>query len=140
MVWLRVNDAVGERFILDTGADDVVFFSGFATKHPAAVDDHSPKKILSRLFPVVQGSGVGGRLSLRPVMIAEMQFGNVRFKDYLAFVMSGKQPAFEGEDLDGLIGVPALRAFDVYLDYGNSRVVLVPNGTTKKADPTKPAS
>ena len=139
MVWLKVNDAVGERFILDTGADDVVFFSGFAAKHPAAVDDHSPKKILSRLFPVVQGSGVGGRLSLRPVMIAEMQFGNVRFKDYLAFVMSGQQPAFEGEDLDGLIGVPALRAFDVYLDYGNSRVILVPNGTTKKAAPAKPA-
>jgi len=40
----------------------------------------------------------------------------------------------------GLIGISTLRAFDVYLDYGESRVVLVPNGRTKKVDPKKPAS
>jgi predicted aspartyl protease len=138
MVWMKVNGAIGERFILDTGADDVVFFSGFAGKHPEAVDDHSPKKILSRLFPVVQASGVGGKLSIRPVLIAQMQLGNVNFKDYLAFVMVGDQPAFEGEESDGLIGASTLRNFDLYLDYANSRVVLVPNGRTKKVVP-KPA-
>jgi hypothetical protein len=55
----------------------------------------------------------------------------VRYPDSLAFVMTGDQPAFEGEDLDGLIGASALRMFDVYLDYANSRVVLVPNGRTR---------
>jgi predicted aspartyl protease len=131
IIWGKFNDAVGDRFILDTGADDVVVFSGFAKKHPAAVEDHSPKHVLSRLFNLVQASGVGGKLSLRPVMIANMQVGNVRYPDSLAFVMTGDQPAFEGEDLDGLIGASALRMFDVYLDYANSRVVLVPNGRTR---------
>lgn len=139
LIKLSVNGTIGDRFVLDTGADDVVFFSGFAARHPDAVDDHSPKKILSRLFPVVQAGGVGGRLSIRPVLIAQMMFGNVRFRDYLAFVMAGAQPSFEGEDLDGLIGSPTLRAFDVYLDYAESRVVLVPNGRTKRTGPAKPA-
>ena len=135
LIWSKFNDAVGEHFILDTGADDIVVFSGFAKKYPAAVDDHSPKKILSRLFNLVQANGVGGKLNLRPVLIANMQVGNVRYADSLAFVMSGDQPAFEGEDLDGLIGASALRMFDVYLDYANSRVVLVPNGRTRLQKP-----
>ena len=135
IIWSKFNDAVGERFILDTGADEIVIFSGFAKKHPEAVEDHSPKKILSRLFNLVQASGVGGKLSLRPVAIANMQVGNVRYPDALAFVMVGDQPAFEGEDLDGLIGAYALRMFDVYLDYANSRVVLVPNGRTRPRKP-----
>jgi len=135
VIWSKFNDAVGERFILDTGADDIVIFSGFAKKYPAAVEDHSPKKILSRLFNLIQANGVGGKLNLRPVMIANMQVGNVRYTDYLAMVMTGDQPAFEGEDLDGLIGAAALRMFDVYLDYASSRVVLVPN---KRTRPRKP--
>jgi predicted aspartyl protease len=135
IIWSKFNDAVGERFILDTGADDIVVFSGFAKKHPAAVEDHSPKQILSRLFNILQADGVGGKLNVRPVMIANMQVGNVSYRDYLAFVMSGDQPAFEGEDLDGLIGASALRMFDVYLDYANSRVVLVPNGRTRPRRP-----
>lgn len=135
VIWSKFNDAVGDRFILDTGADDIVIFSAFAKKYPAAVEDSSPKKILSRLFNVIQASGVGGKLNLRPVLIANMQVGNVHYPDYLAFVMTGDQPAFEGEDLDGLIGASALRMFDVYLDYASSRVVLVPN---KRTRPRKP--
>ena len=135
MVWMRANGAVGEHFILDTGAAGVLFFAGFAVKHPEAVDDHSPKKFVSRLFPVIQSEGVGGKLNIRPVVIEEMQIGSVRYRDFLAFVMSGDQPAFEGEDADGLIGAATLRSFDVYLDYANSRVVLVPNGFTKKIVP-----
>ncbi len=135
MVGMRVNDAVGERFILDTGADDVVVFSGFAAKHPAAVDDHSPKKILSRTFNVVFASGVGGKLSIRPVLLEKMQLGQVVFPDWLAFVMTSNQESFEGEEADGLVGAWALRVFDVYLDYAGSRVALVPNSRTRKATP-----
>jgi predicted aspartyl protease len=132
MVGVTVNKAVGERFIFDTGADDVVVFSSFAKKHPEAVDDHSPKKILSRVFNLIQASGVGGKLKMHPVMLAEMQLANVHYADQFAMVMLGDQPAFEGEDEDGLVGAAVLRAFDVYLDYANSRVVLVPNARTRK--------
>ena len=132
LVGMVVNKAIGEHFIFDTGADDVVVFSGFAKKHPEAVDDHSPQKNISRSFNLVQASGVGGKLAMRPVMLAEMQLANVHYQDFLSMVMLGNQAAFEGEDQDGLIGAALIRAFDVYLDYGNSRVVLVPNARTRK--------
>ena len=109
LIWSKFNDAVGERFILDTGADDVVVFSGFAKKHPAAVQDQSPHKVVSRTFNVVQMEGVGGELNVRPVVIAKMQVGTVLYPEALAFVMSGEQPAFEHEDVDGLIGASALQ-------------------------------
>ncbi|MEA2718777.1 MAG: hypothetical protein QOJ39_641 [Candidatus Eremiobacteraeota bacterium] len=132
VVGMMVNKALGEHFIFDTGADDVVLFSGFAKKHPEAVDDHSPHKNISRSFNLIQADGVGGKLDMRPVMLAEMQLANVHYPDYLAMVMLGNQAAFEGEDQDGLVGASLIRAFDVYLDYANSRVVLVPNATTRK--------
>lgn len=135
LIWSKFNDAVGERFMLDTGADDVVVFSGFAKKHPASVQDQSPHKVVSRTFNVVQMEGVGGELNVRPVVIAKMQVGTVLYPEALAFVMSGEQPAFEHEDVDGLIGASALQRFDVYLDYANSRVVLVPNGRTRPRKP-----
>ena len=112
MVSMKVNDAIGERFILDTGADDVVVFSSFAARHPAAVDDHSPKKIVSRIFNLVAASGVGGKLTIRAVVLEKLQLGQVLYPDILAFVMAGDQPSFEGEDEDGLVGASALRAFD----------------------------
>ena len=136
VIWSKFNDSVGERFILDTGADEVVVFSGFAKMHPAAVEDHSIRKVVSKaLFNVFQMEGIGGELNVRPVIIANLQVGTVRYPDTLAFVMSGDQPAFEHEDMDGLIGASALRMFDVYLDYANSRVVLVPNGRTRPEKP-----
>ncbi|MBV8370262.1 MAG: aspartyl protease family protein [Candidatus Eremiobacteraeota bacterium] len=135
MIGMTVNDAFGDRFVLDTGADDVVVFSGFASKHPAAVEDHSPKKILSRTFNIVSANGVGGRLLMRPVLIQKLHIGQVQFPDWLAFVMTGNQQAFEGEEADGLVGAWALNVFDVYLDYANSRVVLVPNSRTRKTTP-----
>ena len=138
VIWSKFNDSVGDRFILDTGADEVIVFSGFAKRHPAAVEDHSIRKVVSKaFFNAFQMEGVGGELNVRPVIIANLQVGTVRYPDTLAFVMSGDQPAFEHEDMDGLIGASALRMFDVYLDYANSRVVLVPNRRTRPETPGK---
>ncbi|HEY0614430.1 MAG TPA: aspartyl protease family protein, partial [Candidatus Elarobacter sp.] len=133
MVAMKINDVVGDHFILDTGADDVVAFTGFAKQHAAALEDHSEKKLVSRYFNVVTASGVGGKLRMRATVLDRMQLGNVLYRDHLVMVMLGGQADFEGEDADGLVGVSALRAFDVYLDYANSRVVLVPNRFTRAA-------
>jgi len=131
MVSVLANGALGNHFILDTGADDVLFFTPFAQAHPDAVDDHSPGKYVSRMFNSVFADGVGGKVHMRAVVIEHMQLATVRYNDLVAFVITGHQQAFEGEDEDGLLGVSVLRAFDVYLDYANARVVLVPNKYTK---------
>jgi hypothetical protein len=43
------------------------------------------------------------------------------------FDVTQNAAAFEFEDYDGLIGQDFLRNFDVYLDYPNAKVYLVPN-------------
>jgi predicted aspartyl protease len=134
MIALKMNNAVGPRFILDTGADDVVAFSGFAKAHAADLDDHSPQKIASRFFNLVTAQGVGGTLRMHATMLDRIQLGDVLYRDWIVFVLQKDQAEFEGEDADGLAGAAILRAFDVYLDYASSRVVLVPNKHTRKAN------
>jgi hypothetical protein len=138
MITMKMNDALGSHFILDTGADMVIAFSGFAKRYPDAVDDHSEHKIVSRILNVVGVQGVGGKLAMHGTVLKSMQLGNVHYHDFLALVLLGDQDEFEGEDADGLAGIPLLRSFDVYLDYASSRVVLVPNKYTKKITSDKP--
>ncbi|HEY0396025.1 MAG TPA: aspartyl protease family protein [Candidatus Elarobacter sp.] len=133
MIELKMNNAVGSHFILDTGADDVIAFSGFAKQHAADLDDHSVNKVASRYFNGVTAEGVGGKLRMQATMLDRMQLGNVLYRDFIVFVLLRDQAEFEGEDADGLAGASVLRAFDVYLDYASSRVVLVANKWTRKA-------
>jgi aspartyl protease len=132
LIPVSVNGAEGERFILDTGADVVVLFSGFTKVHPAAVNDHNPGKVFSSGFNLVSNEGVGGELHTRALALERVKIGEVTFADFLSEVMAGDQPAFEGEDTDGLIGASVLSAFDVYLDYANSRVAFVLNASAMK--------
>jgi hypothetical protein len=137
MIPLTVNGVIGERFILDTGSDDVVLFNGFAKQHPEVVKDHSPQHVISREFNLLTSEGVGGELHTRALALEHMRLGTVQFNDFFSEVMSGDQPAFEGEDTDGLIGASVLSAFDVYLDYANSRVAFALNASAKKHRPAR---
>ncbi len=132
MIEMGINGAISNRFIVDTGATDVLVFSGFSKKHPEALQDNSPGQIFSYAFNSVSADGVGGKLHTRGLALDRMQIGIAAFKNFLALVMSGDQPAFEGEDTDGVIGATVLSAFDVYLDYGNSRVLFAPNKSAKE--------
>ena len=131
MIAVTVNGKVGERFIIDTGAWDIVLFSGFAQRNAGAISDHSPGQIISRWFNLVTSEGVGGALHTRGIGLERFKIGPIVFNDFIAEVMSGDQPAFEGEDTDGLVGAAVLSAFDVYLDYANARVAFVLNDSAK---------
>ena len=137
MIAMRVNDAIGSRFVLDTGADLPMVFTGFAHDHPSAVADDSPNQFVSKAFNFVYAEGVGGLIKAHVTVLAEVQLSNVYFDKTVAMVLAGGQAEFEGEDADGLIGATLLTSFDVYLDYMNSRVVLVPNRLTKPRTPAK---
>lgn len=141
VVAAQIGGARGDHFILDTGADTLVIFSGFAAAHPDAVKDTSPDKILTRNFNVVEGDGVGGKLHMSLAQFKDLRVAALHFDTMIGFVLTRDQPGFEGEDHDGLIGALVLRFFDVYLDYQHGRVLLAPGTTTKKtAKPYAPAS
>ena len=132
-VGAQVGQAVGENFIVDTGAADVIVFSGFAQAHSADVADVGLGKELTRAFPFVHKlNGVGGSLSMAPTQVAAFHFAGVNFQNFLLFVTRATS-GFGGEDSDGLVGYRFLRFFDVYLDYRNSRVMLAPNNLLIRA-------
>jgi hypothetical protein len=127
MVGAKVGDSVGDHFILDTGAWDVMIFSDFVASHPADVADLGLGKTLIKRFPFLDmRSGVGGEIEVRPTQVKAFHFGAVNFQNFVLWTTHAAR-AFEGEDADGLIGYGFLHFFDVYLDYRNSRVLLAPN-------------
>lgn len=137
-----INGALSRRFILDTGAWDVVVFSRFAAGHPGLVKDHSigREMSLTTLRPFAplpfRTEGIGGELHSRALVLERMQIGRVGFDDFLAELMYGDQPTFEG-GADGLVGASVLSAFDLYLDYGNARIGFALNDSGKHHKPAR---
>lgn len=132
-----VGNAVGEHFLIDTGAEDIVLFSEFARAHPADVKDVGGGATLQRYFPQIFASGVGGELRIKPVQLKLFSFANTGFTNFIVYRVENA-PSFEGEDADGLIGYAFLRYFDLYFDYGNGRLLLVPNELYKRQVKTAP--
>jgi predicted aspartyl protease len=135
-VQAQVDNAVGDHFILDTGATDVIIFSEFADAHPDDVADEGLGRSINAMLPFISASGVGGEIPETFTQVASYTFGTANFKDFLLFRTHG-HTAFEGEDEDGLVGYAALRYFTVTLDYRNGTIYLKPGPFLKplKATP-----
>jgi predicted aspartyl protease len=126
MIPVQVNGVAGDHFVLDTGADQIMVFSSFTRRNPGVVPEDGTLAFEGGDF--VTTEGVGGRLHVRVQRLKKLGVNNVEFNDFVALVMWGDQPAFEGEKADGLIGASVLSAFD-NSDYPHSRVVFVPNNS-----------
>jgi hypothetical protein len=135
----QVGSAVGDHFILDTGADDVTIFSAFADAHPDDVADEGLGRSINAMLPFLTASGVGGEIPETLTQVASYQFGTVKFADFLVSRTHG-HTAFEGEDQDGLVGYAVLRFFTVTLDYRNGAVYLKPGSYLEKLKAAAAAS
>jgi predicted aspartyl protease len=124
----KINGAVAERITVDTGADtSFMLFNYFARRHPEALVDHHAGGLFSR---PVEFEGVGGTVQTRPYQLAEVDFGSVRFIDFVGYLVKS---ASYGTDDDGLFGSDFLRFYDVYLDYPSGQIALRLNDDGRKA-------
>jgi len=130
MVTAAVGGDTGDAFIVDTGADGVVIFDAFARAHD--FPQWSYDELRKTYYPMITADGVGGDLFLVPVIAPAFHFASVNFEDFTVFELVNTNRAFQGEDMDGLIGYDFLRFFDVYIDYHDSALVFVPNAFLKK--------
>ena len=160
LVAARVNEALGEHFVVDTGSPATVVFSGFANSHSRDVIDASGGALEHKFLTDVDwqnltadeqeqlegsgvyGEGVGGELHMRLIQLASFITGGVNFNGE-GVLLTKDASAFEGEDLDGLIGYDILNWFTLYFDYFNSRIVFEPNDQLKRRmsaplSPTQP--
>ena len=128
IVEVRIGEATAKNFVVDTGADRSMIFSGFAAAHPHDVSDQGLGEEMTAASPpfVDNISGVGGKVQVRPVQVSALSIGTIRLPDWL-FEVSQNAPSFEGDDYDGLIGQDVLRNFDVYLDYAHQVLYSAPN-------------
>jgi hypothetical protein len=126
MVSATIGSGTGDYFIVDTGSDRVLVFAGFAQDHPDDLADARASDSQHQGMFVIAAGGVGGTLLLEPTMVKAFHFGGVQFQNFVVYQVLGA-PAFQGEDADGLIGYEFLEYFDVYFDYADSLLVLLPN-------------
>ncbi len=114
--------ASGDRFILDTGGNRTVVFSHFASQHPMAVHDLELTGDEMQDPRHTRGYGIGGSLNFASVVIPALSIGDRTFSRMSAYrTVDGD---FNDEAGDGLIGSDILSAFDLWLDYAESRVLL----------------
>jgi predicted aspartyl protease len=116
VVDVEINGVRGERFIIDTGADDrLLIFDYFVRRHPAAIVDEGGGDLREE----TQMQGIGGEFSTRPVQLASVRFGPVNFTDFLTHVVT-QRGVYDYND-DGLFGAGFLHIFDVTFDYAHGK-------------------
>lgn len=119
---VTINGALGERFVIDTGSPaPLMLFDYFQRRHPEALVDRGGGGDARELRFI----GVGGRFETRAYQLDSMRMGSAQFKQFLAYAVRSR--AAYGVDEDGIIGTAFLQLFNVYFDYGNSRIYLEPN-------------
>jgi hypothetical protein len=126
MVSVRVGNASGDRFIVDSGADDVYLFDRFARAHPRDIVDRRGAVTQFSSLAYRGDDGAPARMSLIAVDVDDFTFADIDFRHFLAYRVA----AFDGDadvDPDGLIGYRFLRYYDLYFDYPAARLILAPN-------------
>ena len=119
---ITVNGALGERFVLDTGASgSLMFFDYLQRRHPEALSDREQSDTDRNMRFV----GVGGDFGVRPYRVRSVVIGNVTFTDFVALAVTSPT-SYSGNE-DGLIGSDILRLFTVYADYAAGKMYLTPN-------------
>ena len=127
VITARIGATSAQKFILDTGADRSLLFSEFVAAHPADTVDQGMGEAIEDSFPFVESSsGVGGDIEIRPLEVNGFGLASVSFPRWLFFATQDPN-SFNQEDYDGLIGQDVLRNFDLYFDYRNAKIYLVPN-------------
>ncbi len=128
MTDVPINGALGERFIIDTGASaPLMVFDYFQRRHgEALVDRGGGGSDRNRRY-----NGVGGAFQTRPYQLDSVRLGTANFKDFIAFGVRSK--SVYASDQDGVVGTEFLRLFNVYLNYGESRIYLEPNDLGRAA-------
>jgi predicted aspartyl protease len=127
VISITIGAAQAKNVVVDTGADRSMIFSSFAAAHPDDIPtQHIGEEGMASLPFFGSISGVGGTVQTRQVRLPQFQVATFKLSDW-PFEVSQNAASFEGDDYDGLLGQDFLRYFDVYFDYPQQMLYLVPN-------------
>jgi len=127
----QIGASVGTRFVIDTGADSLFVLPHFFKAHPDDLWDQGGGQIVNQNYPYPHFAGFGGPIQTRATEVASFTFGSARFTHVGVEKEVGGGRLVALSRYDGLIGYPLLRFYELYFDYANQRVVLVPGDMLK---------
>lgn len=110
------------NFVVDCGARSSLAL------HTPFVEKHDLLAKTGKKIDVLGGVGVGGKVMGKATRIKSIQIGGQKIAAPLTNLSSARAGAFSSESTDGNIGGGILKRFTVIFDYGNSRMILEPNG------------
>jgi predicted aspartyl protease len=113
LVSAQINGAPA-RFILDTGAEEIVLTSPAVQRLHLASDAHR----------IVTTRGAGGESRRFPAIMHGLRLGGMDVPDHLVPVLPRPLPMVDGVRPDGLLGVTLLSAFEVDLDFPDRTMTL----------------
>jgi predicted aspartyl protease len=120
---VTVNGALGDRFVVDTGAAaSMVIFQKFARRNPSALVGEPGADVPSEQ----RMRGVGGDFVTKPIQLAKITFGPVNFTDFVALLVT-QRGAYDSAD-DGVVGAQFLHIFDVTFDYAHGKAYFAFHG------------
>jgi len=123
---VAINGTEADRFIVDTGgAGTLLFYDYFARRYPDVLDREILGESTRRFL------GIGGSFGARPYQLSSLRLDTVTFTNVVAYAVTARGP--NDSNADGLIGSAFLQLFDVWIDYTNSRIYLVPNDNGRRA-------
>ena len=117
-----LGGASGDRFVVDTGGTSTIVFSRFAEANPTCLRDVDPSEQDVHNARRTRAYGIGGSADFADVEISAFSFGDRTFVRMPAYRTI--DAAFDDAYGDGLIGADVLSAFDLWIDYGESRLFL----------------
>lgn len=116
----RVDASSSGRFVVDTGAFGVVVSPKFArTRGLGGILGGATLSLIEQPARLV-----GGAVSLAKLHFSTFGFRGAAFSNFEGYRLNDA-PLFD-DDVDGLIGYSYLRNFELYFDYANGRLILVP--------------
>ena len=113
--------AIPVKLIIDTGAKEGLGISIDSTRYI-----FPPKNSTFKLI----GTGLRGPVFGVQGQVHELQFGSYTLKNVTTgFSTKGDIPALENFSCDGVIGIEALRRFNIVFDFGRGKLYINPNSS-----------
>jgi hypothetical protein len=119
-VTATVDGVSGDRFALDTGSWQLLFFAPFAAR--AASDRWAAANFIG-IGRVWTADFLEGPITVRARTVPLLTMGPLRFTDIVAGVQEGAASPRELEfPFDGIVGLDEMQFFDVWFDVDGKRV------------------
>ncbi len=127
LVQVRIGDATGDRFALDTGSAMPNVLAPFVDRHRTEIERSWKPAAFPRRGPYRTDDYLEGSIALTARRVDELDLGPVKFRDLIV----GTESANPRSDaisiaLDGIIGTQELRFFDLWFDYDDGLLAMRP--------------